>query len=110
MQAGASAAAALAYEEAAAHYRRALERFDRRRAAPLRAAAGARRRGGAGRRPARGRDVRPRRRRSPATSFPELFGEAALGGSPGWSQGGAIDRPAIARLEEALAALETTAR
>ena len=37
--------------------------------------------------------------------FPELYAQAALGGTPGWSQGGAIDRPAIARLEEALAAL-----
>ena len=106
VQAAEIAAAALAYEEAAAHYRRALERFTGEDAAPLRAAA----RRSAPPRRAPATRARPRRSTappsSPATASPSCSAQAALGGSPGWSQGGAIDRPAIALLEEALAALE----
>ena len=67
VQAGAEAAAALAYEEAAAHYAtRAGGRPGR--AAPLRAAAGARRLAGAGGRSCARPRRTPARRRSPAPS------------------------------------------
>ena len=104
VQAAERAAAALAYEEAATHYRRALDRFDGedlRRCELLLALGGAEARAG----DPRAAGTFDRVAELARDRFPEPFGQAALGGNPGWSQGGAIDRPAIARLEEALAAL-----
>ena len=105
VQAAERAEAALAYEEGAAHYRRALERLDddeRRRCELLLALGAAEARAG----DPRAEATFERAAALARGQFPELFGRAVLGGNPGWSQGGAIDRPAIARLEEALAGLE----
>ena len=109
VQAGDAGGAALAYEEADAHYAARAGAPARRRAAALRAAA---RRSAPSRRGRATRSPRPTFTRAPPTiarakGFPELLARGGAGRRPALvARRPRSTAPAIALLEEALAALE----
>jgi tetratricopeptide (TPR) repeat protein len=102
VQAAEQAAAALAYEEAVAYYRRALERLDAPDARLLLALAAAEARAG----DAAARDTFVRAAElARRDELPEQLAEAALGAVSVWPQAGAIDAEGLALLETAREAL-----
>ncbi|HET6548049.1 MAG TPA: AAA family ATPase [Solirubrobacter sp.] len=105
VRAGEQALRGLAYEDAAEHYARALERGAalpaRRRTELLLALGGARLRAGDASAAATFEDAAALARRERA---PDLLAEAALGYAAPYAQGSGIDHRAVALLEEALAA------
>ncbi len=110
VQAGDAAAASLAYEEAAGHYRRALGALEqsaapngRRRCDLLLALGGAQSRAGD---PAAGATFAAAAEEARRERLPGWLAEAALGFAAVHVQASTIDREAIALLEEALEAVD----